>query len=95
MFPVPERDIVNYFVWRQRDAMRNFILAVGQSRYSPKELHGMSCEQIVERLTGDGIALSDYPQECRYGSIVTRDTTVIASPNIADDVRKFLAIEEE
>ena len=35
-------EVENYFIWRQKDAMRNAISMHAQSLYSPKELHGKS-----------------------------------------------------
>lgn len=40
VFVVPERDIINYFIWRQKDCMRNSISACAQAEFSAKQLHG-------------------------------------------------------
>lgn len=50
VFSVPQDDVCNYFIWRQQDATRNAIQMLGQQHFSPSQLHGMSCENIQERL---------------------------------------------
>lgn len=49
-FNIPKEEVVNCFVWRQQDATRNSIQMVGQSVFSHKELHGVSCNQIQNKL---------------------------------------------
>jgi len=49
-FNIPKEDVVNYFLWRQQDAIRNSIQGLGQANFSHKQLHGKSCDQIQEML---------------------------------------------
>jgi len=49
-FNIPESEVCNYFIWRQQDAIRNSVEAVGQANFSQKELHGKSCKVIKEML---------------------------------------------
>ena len=49
-FNLPEEEITNYFWWRVLDAKRNSIQMVGQANFSHKELHGLTCDQIQEKL---------------------------------------------
>lgn len=53
VFSIPERDVNNYFVWRQHDAIRNSIQAAGQAIFSHKELQGKSCNDIIEMLANE------------------------------------------
>ena len=46
-FVLPVHEIANYFIWRQLDCQRNSIQQVAQSLYSPKELHGKSCKDLI------------------------------------------------
>ncbi len=50
VFQMPEEEVVNYFIWRQKDAVRNSIQMLGQANFSHKELHGCSCSQIQDKL---------------------------------------------
>jgi len=48
-FTIPSRsEVVNYFVWRQKDAVRNSISGLAQSLFSQKELHGKNQEAMLE-----------------------------------------------
>ncbi len=49
-FNVPENDVVNYFIWRQRDAERNSLQMLAQSMYSPRELEGKKTADLHELL---------------------------------------------
>lgn len=49
-FNIPRAEVVNYFIWRQQDAVRNSIQGLGQALFSHNELLGKSCDQIQEML---------------------------------------------
>ena len=46
VFNVPFDDVVNYFVWRQKDAMRNSVNMLGQHYFSPNQLHGKKVDDV-------------------------------------------------
>jgi tRNA(His) 5'-end guanylyltransferase len=47
VFQIPQRsEVVNYFVWRQKDAVRNSISSTAQSLYSHRELNGKSTNEM-------------------------------------------------
>jgi len=50
VFSLPHEEVCNYFIWRQQDATRNSIQMLGQSHFSPKQLHGKSCSDIQDLL---------------------------------------------
>lgn len=50
VFNIPKEEVVNYFLWRQRDATRNSIQSVGQAHFSHKQLHKKSCNEIQDML---------------------------------------------
>jgi len=50
VFNIPKEEVCNYFIWRQLDAVRNSIQGLGQKYFSHKSLHGLSCNQIQEKL---------------------------------------------
>lgn len=50
VFVLPKEEVNNYFIWRQQDATRNSILSVGQFNFSHKELQGISCNKIQDKL---------------------------------------------
>lgn len=97
VFVVPERDIKNYFIWRQRDAMRNAVSMAAQSKFSPKQLHGKHSDEMIGMLKENGILFDQYPAWFRYGSVTTR-TTIESAPIFGKDsgyLDQFLTVEEE
>lgn len=49
-FGVPLEDVNNYFLWRQRDATRNSIQALGQHYFSSRALQGLSNDAVQDKL---------------------------------------------
>lgn len=49
-FVIPESEIVNYFIWRQEDATKNSIQVVAQANFPHKQLQGLNCSQLQEKL---------------------------------------------
>lgn len=49
-FNIPREEVCNLVYWRQLDAIRNSIQMVGQAKFSNKELHGLSCREIRDKL---------------------------------------------
>jgi tRNA(His) 5'-end guanylyltransferase len=63
-------EVANYFIWRQRDAVRNSIQMAGQSKYSQSELKNVSTKQIQEKLFQDHqINWNDYPDGFKRGRV--------------------------
>jgi tRNA(His) guanylyltransferase len=72
-FNVPREEVCNYFLWRQQDAVRNSIQGLGQAHFSPKELHGVSCDGIQELLFQQkGINWSETPTHLKRGLCVVK-----------------------
>ena len=68
VFTLPRDEVVNYFVWRQRDAVRNSIQATGQAHFSQKQLHGKNTDEIQEMLFQEkGINWNDTPTQFKRG----------------------------
>lgn len=68
-------EVGNYFLWRQRDAVRNSIQMAGQTYFSHSSLHGVSTGQIQERLWSEkAINWNDYPDGCKRGRIVVKES---------------------
>jgi tRNA(His) 5'-end guanylyltransferase len=76
-FSIPDpTEVHNYFVFRQKDAIRNSIQMTGQAYFSPKMLHGKSCEDIVRELangdSGHEVVWSDLPKGFQQGRCVVK-----------------------
>lgn len=66
-------EVANYFIWRQRDAVRNSISMAAQARFSHKRLHGVSTSGMQELLWSEaGINWNDYPDGCKRGRVSVR-----------------------
>lgn len=68
-FSVPVDEVCNCLIWRQQDATRNSIEAVGQANFSHKELQGKNCNDVQEMLWSKcKINWNDFPVDCKRGS---------------------------
>ena len=72
-FNIPKEEVANLIYWRQLDAMRNSVQAVGQANFSHKELQGKSCADIKEMLKEKGIDWDSLPLECQRGSCCVKN----------------------
>lgn len=65
-------EVKNCLTWRSNDATRNSIQMVGQSLYSHKELHGVSCDKLQELIFQKGINWNGYSYREKRGGTFTR-----------------------
>ena len=49
-FNIPREEVANLIYWRQLDAVRNSVQMVAQSQFSQKELQGLNCTQLKQKL---------------------------------------------
>lgn len=77
-FSVPKDDVCNCLIWRQKDATRNSIEAVGQAYFSHKELHGKTCDEVQEMLWQlRDINWNGLPADCKRGACCYRAEKVV------------------
>lgn len=50
VFVLPKEEVNNYFIWRQIDCTRNSILSLAQFLYSDKEIHGIKCDALQDKM---------------------------------------------
>lgn len=84
VFSIPKDEVCNCLIWRQQDAVRNSIEAVGQAYFSADELHKKTTNMVQEMLfQTHGINWNDFPVECKRGSCCYRVpvTETIDIPN--------------
>lgn len=89
-------EVANYFVWRQRDAVRNSILMVGQHHFSHSELHGKSTDEVQEMLfTQHGVNWSKLPGHCKRGRLTVHSADegwiTFAAPTFKAEAGTYLA----
>ena len=68
-FNIPKEEVTNLVYWRQKDARRNAVSMIGRTIYTPKELHGVTTEELIEMLGKRGINVeTDYKHCNLYGT---------------------------
>lgn len=78
VFTVPSAvEAANYFLWRQRDAVRNSVSMAAQANFSHKSLHGLNGNQMQERLWQEkGINWNNYPDGAKRGRVCQKVTAM-------------------
>ena len=71
-FNVPESEVCNAFLARQRDAIKNSINSLGQSIYSHKELQGKNCGEIQEMCFQKEHNWNDLPTYMKRGRCIVK-----------------------
>ena len=77
VFVLPADEVCNYFIWRQQDAIRNSIQAVGQANFSHKELMNKNCENIKQMLVEKNIKWESLPISHQRGVCVIKKPTKV------------------
>lgn len=68
-FNIPEFEVVNEFIWRQQDCVRNSIQSVGHANFSETKMYGKNMSQIQDMLMEEkGINWNDFPVYLKRGS---------------------------
>lgn len=78
-FTIPSKtEVMNYFIWRQQDTVRNSISSVAQSLYkNHKELHGKNMSQQQEMIFQKGINWNDYDPTLKRGRFVFKQEYLV------------------
>jgi len=77
VFTIPDpSEVANYFLWRQRDAVKNSISMAAQANFPHKSLQNLNGDQLQEKLFQEkGINWStDYPDWAKRGWLVKKET---------------------
>ena len=71
VFTIPDPvEVENYFVWRQKDAVRNSLAMHAQSLFSHKELHGKSQADMHDMIHEAGENWNDLPDGFKRGRTI-------------------------
>lgn len=72
-FNLSKEEVNNCLVWRQQDAIRNSIQALAQAHFSQRELQGVNCRALDEKLIKEkGVYWDKLPTHLRRGSCVVK-----------------------
>ncbi len=77
-FTIPmESEVVNYFVWRQQDAIRNSVQMLAQSLYSQTQLNGLNRSMLIKKCLEKGHDWNDLKSGYKWGrSIYLEDKNI-------------------
>lgn len=72
-FNVPNMsEVVNCFIWRQQDAIRNAILCLAQNEFGKKSIHGVNTKTLKEKLDEAENRYINAPSYYKYGIFLTK-----------------------
>jgi len=71
-FVLPEAEVCNYFLWRQKDAARNSLQMLARSLYSHAECEHKGSADLHEMCFRKGHNWNDLPVHLRRGRVVMR-----------------------
>jgi len=97
VFTLPEREVVNYFIWRQRDWERNSIQMVARCHYSHKQLNEKNKSDMQEMIFQKDDNWNNYATPWKRGRIATIDHIDGEIPIFSKDrgyIEKFMEIED-
>jgi tRNA(His) 5'-end guanylyltransferase len=72
-FNIPVEEVANYFIWRQKDWIRNSVQMLAQSLYSHKELNKKTQADMHDMIYDKGLNWADLDDKWKNGSIITRE----------------------
>lgn len=71
-------EVANYFVWRQKDAVRNSVSMLAQHYFSHKQLHGVNSDQMQEMLFQEHkVNWNDVSAQAKRGVVIAKVTDVV------------------
>lgn len=72
VFTIPDPiEVENYFIWRQKDAVRNSVSMAAKSLYSTKELEGVSSQGKLDLIHDKGENWNDLPDGFKRGRLIS------------------------
>lgn len=96
VFTMPKEEVANCLIWRQQDATRNSIQAVGQANFSHSQLHGKNCSDIQDMLMLEkGINWNDFPTHLKCGSCCIKKPFKINEGTEQEAIRNKWVIDTE
>lgn len=92
-FTIPDVvEVENYFIWRQKDAVRNSIQMVAQSLYSQKELNGKNLNEQQDMIWQKNQNWNNYSAREKRGGLICKE---YGKWNIMSETLDFLKDRKE
>ena len=93
-FQINEKEeIINYFIWRQRDAIKNSIQSVAQTYFSQKQLDKVNTDQMKVMLQETNHAWEDCTEREQRGGLVAKVACEIHERDTIYTRNKWKSIE--
>lgn len=74
VFTIPsDIEVMNYFIWRQQDAIRNSISSLAQSIFSHNELNGIKTDHMKSMCKDVGYNWDELASDIKYGRIIKKE----------------------
>lgn len=70
-FVIPEAEVNNYFIWRQKDCIRNSISSLAQHHFSHQQLQNKNTKDMIAMLFEKGINIEDIKPMHYFGMLST------------------------
>ena len=81
VFALPEKEICNYFIWRQQDWIRNSLQMLSRSHFSHKELQNKNSSNMHSMLHEKKADWYGLPQHWKYGRTIYKTSLRLATPD--------------
>lgn len=94
-------EVINYFIWRQKDWIRNSVFMLGYNNFNNKSLNGINTRDLkIKILNEKGIDWNALSDDIKFGRIIQKtyydkyieqiDDTVQRSQYVAEPAMRFL-----
>lgn len=96
VFNIPKEEVCNCLIWRQNDAERNSVQALGQAHFSHKALQGKSRSQVQDMLVQQkGVNWNNLPAHLKRGCCCVKQRYVLNEGTENECVRNRWVIDNE
>ena len=72
-FNIPKEEVANYFVWRQKDWIRNSVAMLAQVHFSQKQLHTKGQADMHDMLHKKDVNWSDLHPKWKNGQFIAKN----------------------
>ena len=93
VFNIPKEEVSNYFLARQKDAVKNSISMLAQSLYSPKELHKKNQSDMQELCWQKGHNWNDLDYRKKRGCTIIKVQKEVSDGHVSWSRGKWESIE--
>ena len=93
VFSIPKEEVSNYFLARQKDAVKNSIAMLAQSLYSPKELHKKNQSDMQELCWQKGHNWNDLDYRKKRGCTIIKVQKEVSDGHVSWSRGKWESIE--